>query len=368
MNDAFVLSGKLSEIKLPTLLMSLHRDGETGVLSLADGHFKRNLYVKEGKVVFATSTNPDDRLGECLLRRGLITVPQYLESTRALSQGRRQGQVLVDMGALTPESLVEGVTQQLYDIVFSLFELREGTYQLKLAAFSSVEMITLSVEIPFVVFRGMDRLTSWGPIFAAMGDPATRLRHAADMPAFVPHLELTPDQEHVLGLCRHGMAISSILDASYFSHFQTYRLLWILLTMGIIEREAEGRKAQDGASSPEALLDRYNDLYAYIHHHVDAVPEGAEAVRSALDGVAQIHPEFASCQEELALYGRLDVDATLWALRTLPESERPLRLQAFLEEVLYALAHVAESTLPEAAREAVRDYIRSKARCALGGS
>ena len=63
MSDGVLLTGDLSEIRLPTLLMSLYKDKETGVLTLEDERFKKALYIKEGRVVYATTTDPDERLG-----------------------------------------------------------------------------------------------------------------------------------------------------------------------------------------------------------------------------------------------------------------------------------------------------------------
>ena len=175
MNESLTLSGDLSEIHLPTLLMSLYREQETGVLRVKCGSCTKSLFMQEGDVVFASSNDPDDRLGECLLRRGVITVEQYLESARRISPGHRQGEILVDMGALTPDDLVEGVSQQLYDIIFSLIPLTEGEYSLSLEEFSTEDLITLSVSLPVLLFRGMERAKRWSLMHAVVGGTETRL-------------------------------------------------------------------------------------------------------------------------------------------------------------------------------------------------
>ena len=364
--EAYVLSGNLSEIRLPVLLMSLYRDRETGVLALTNGLCTKSLYVKEGKVVYASSSDPEDQLGECLFRRGVIGLQALLESGGQKGAGRRQGEALVDIGALTPEGLVEGVTQQLYDIIYSVFDFRTGTYTLELAPFSTVEMITLSVEIPAVVFRGLERQTAWGPIFAEVGAPSVRVRALERPPSFLPDLELDSEQEHVLGLCKEGMAVASIVDASYLPPFRTYRLLWAFLILGLIEKEGSGQRP-DRTVNPEALLDRYNDLYTYVTHFLGAAPSGPEAIREACAGAAAAFPDLAAGQEGIVQYGKMDVDAILWALRRIPDPERIPRLQAYLEENLYALALAAEKALPEREREAVRAYIRSKSQPPAGG-
>ena len=59
-------------------------------------------------MVFASSNLPNDRLGEILLREGKITVEEYEASIKAITKGKRQGKVLVEMGALVAQGPVGG--------------------------------------------------------------------------------------------------------------------------------------------------------------------------------------------------------------------------------------------------------------------
>jgi len=103
------LKGQLGELPLPEILQHLRLSAATGILTLVSGGARKALYVKGGQVVFASSNLPNDRLGEILLREGKITIEEYETSIKAISKGKRQGRVLVEMGALTPKDLWEGV-------------------------------------------------------------------------------------------------------------------------------------------------------------------------------------------------------------------------------------------------------------------
>ena len=100
----------------------------TGILSLVSGGARKALYLKDGRVVFASSNLPNDRLGEILIREGKITVEEYDASIRAISKGKRQGKVLVEMGALSPKDLWEGVQFQVQEIVYSIFQWDDGQF------------------------------------------------------------------------------------------------------------------------------------------------------------------------------------------------------------------------------------------------
>lgn len=359
MNDGLTLEGDLSEIRLPTLLMSLYREKETGVLQLECGPYRKKLFIQEGDVIFAASNDPDDRLGECLLRRGVITVDQYLESARRIAPGKRQGEILVDMGALTPDDLLDGVSQQLYDIIFSLIPLTSGAYTLTLEEFASDDLITLNVSLPSLLFKGMEKVKRWSLIYPTIGTPESRMKKVATLPAFYHRLEFTPEQEQVFSLCGEGLPISALLDASYLNPFETYRMLWIGLTLGLLERESSAEaSAAATVWNAEEVIEHYNDLYAFLHRALGK--QAQAAAREAMAIAAPAHPVFAEDQSDLETCGRADVDRLLAALRAMPEPDRKPALKGFLDEVLYAFTFVAGAHLKPEDAIRFREYMKAR--------
>ena len=72
---------------MPELLRSMLGSGETGVLTFRNGDVTKSVFMHMGRVVYARSNNPDERLGESLLVRGKITVRQYLEASQLIRPG-----------------------------------------------------------------------------------------------------------------------------------------------------------------------------------------------------------------------------------------------------------------------------------------
>src|SRR5688572_1117592 len=97
--------GDLSEIGFPEVLEYLRTSRKTGVLTLRQDRIKKSLDIKNGNVIFAASNLPQERLGDLLLLWGMITKEQYNESVAMLSSKKRQGRILVEMGAITPKQL-----------------------------------------------------------------------------------------------------------------------------------------------------------------------------------------------------------------------------------------------------------------------
>src|SRR4029079_4989319 len=78
-------SGKLSpDIDVATVLWALHDQRFTGKLRLVRARVEKQIWLHDGEAVFARSTATSDRLVDGLLRRGVLTRPQY-ETARRLA-------------------------------------------------------------------------------------------------------------------------------------------------------------------------------------------------------------------------------------------------------------------------------------------
>src|SRR5262245_11623967 len=119
------LQGSLAERDVPDLIQSLHERRFTGVLTLTHVGVGRRVIVQEGRLVFGTSSDPDDRMGELLLRHGKISLRQYANASQAVGPGKRLGGILVEQGLLTPKELVQIVMQQSQHVIYRAFELTE---------------------------------------------------------------------------------------------------------------------------------------------------------------------------------------------------------------------------------------------------
>ena len=81
--------GSLAERDLPSLMQSLYEERWSGLLTLTSAGIGKNVTVQDGRMVFASSSSPDDRLGEQLLRRGRVSLLQFVEASKAITPGKR---------------------------------------------------------------------------------------------------------------------------------------------------------------------------------------------------------------------------------------------------------------------------------------
>src|SRR5215475_9447542 len=93
-DDDLTIRGEIETSSVPELLRSFLGSGETGQLTFRRGDVTKSISIHQGRVTYASSTNPDERLGEDLLLLGKITARQYLEASKMIRPGRRLGAIL----------------------------------------------------------------------------------------------------------------------------------------------------------------------------------------------------------------------------------------------------------------------------------
>src|SRR5512142_1804332 len=131
MSDDLSIQGALSETTVPDLFRSLVRSGETAILSLDVVGRNDVIYFSEGRIIYASSTDPDLGLGEILLRNGELNLQQYNNALDRIVIARRMGAVLVELGYVKPDELLRAVEQQANAIVLSAMSMRSGNYTIE---------------------------------------------------------------------------------------------------------------------------------------------------------------------------------------------------------------------------------------------
>ena len=348
--DSFVvpggLRGTLGALPLPDLLRELQLNNATGILSLTSNRVRKAMYFNEGKVVFASSNVASDRLGEVLLREGKISREQNDLSLRALARGKRQGRVLVEMGALSPDDLWSAVQSQVREIVYSVFRWEEGQFHFEDSTLPERERITVDLDVTALVLEGLRRLDAGGWV---------RLRH----PDGHLVLEAGPTssdgllrayEEHVLSLVDGQRSVIEVCHESEVGDIQTLKLLYAFLATGIVE--GRGRKIQAldqdfvPADSTLAVLESFNRMYRFVFAYMlkEVGPIAENVLAKYLGTVREARPEVLE-GVTLRSDGAIDEAALERNAERLDENDRRELLVGALNEFLYAELLAVKRTL-----------------------
>jgi hypothetical protein len=229
---------KLAESDVPDVIHALHEIRWTGVLSLHHMGVVKTIAVKDGRLVFASSSSRDDRLGELLLRRGKITLSQYIEAGRGVGKGRRLGTLLVEMGALPASDLVRAVVEHTQEIIYSVFQWTDGFYRLKEGADLGEEAITLKLSTADIILEGIRRIESWTRIERGVGGMDARYERAPDYESLMKHMSLSVEKLALVTGHEGVRDVETICKGTTLSHFEVCRTLWAFRVIGVMRRLA----------------------------------------------------------------------------------------------------------------------------------
>jgi len=230
--------GSLDEQDILEIVQTLSAARWRGLLRLERSGERLTITVEDGRLVFASSSNRDHRLGPMLLRRGAITLRQMEDAGRAPTQGKRFGTVLVEMGYLEPKELVRGVVEQTRDIVLQAFQWTWGTYELQEGA-APAEAITLNISTPELILEGVSRIEAWSRVERGAGGLGARHARVAGSEGLFKQLTLDVDQGALLRSVEAARDVESLCAESMLNDFEACRNLWAFRVIGLIRRAPE---------------------------------------------------------------------------------------------------------------------------------
>ena len=233
MSDA-PIEGSLAERDFPHLVHDLAKRRWSGVMTLTHRGV-RKVVVYEGRLVFGTSSDPDERLGELLLRRGRISLRQLVDAGRAVRPGQRLGTILVHAGVLTPKELVASVVEHTQEIIYGAFQWTEGRFHLEPGP-SPEESITLNMRTPDLILEGIQRIDSWSRVERAMGGIAARYVRSPPNEEIARSMNLGAHRVDLLNALQTERAVEDLCASLPLSDFEICQTLWAFGVIGVAKR------------------------------------------------------------------------------------------------------------------------------------
>ncbi len=254
-DPAFDFAGPFTWDELPRILLRAQAARAAGRFVFRGAGAEKVVWLDEGMVVFATSNLGDDRLGEMLIRAGMITLDQYDESVRLIKEtGKKQGVVLVEMGALTPKDLFDGLKFQVREIVVSLFSWPEGRAVFIPPAEGEMPPIRVHFSPRSLILEGI----RWRADSARLrrrlppGDAVVRLNRAAlleEGPAI-----LLPEEQKIVEAADGCPTVAQVLERTEGEEFPRLRALYAMASAGLCVVEGGTATAE-----PEPAPDRESE-------------------------------------------------------------------------------------------------------------
>jgi DNA-binding response OmpR family regulator/tetratricopeptide (TPR) repeat protein len=206
-------SGTLKKTPLARVLQRIYAQRLTGSLLLLRDTVKKIVMFVEGYPVSVRSNVLGECLGQILLEKKLISGEALAESVKRMqSEKRQQGQILVEMGALSPYNLERALVEQLEAKLFEIFAWPDGKFLFKAGDSAPGGSVRLERSPAALILEGIRRHydearqgaaldRSADRYFALSADPLLRLQEMTSNPtelAFIRGIDGTRRLEEIL--------------------------------------------------------------------------------------------------------------------------------------------------------------------------
>lgn len=344
-DDELSIRGDLATTTVPDLLRTFLQNRETGRLVCRAVGVEKQVFLQDGRIVFATSTDPDERLGENLLVRGRLTARHYVEASRMIRPGRKLGVILVDLRALDPDDLMSAVENQVKDILHDLCSWNHGDYQLVVGDIDRDAIPTLTLSTENIILEGIRRTRSWSRVVKGIGS-IEAVPVPAGSTAMLYKLDLTEEEQEVLARVNGQSTIEQICQVSYLSNFETCRILWALQVVGAIRRgeaadaiaAGEGARERQQELDLESIVEKFNQMFGQVYDFLkEQLGDDLDAFMDEIQD--EVGRQYGALFEgvELKLYGRADYEQMLTNVAGLPADQRRQLIVAGLNELTFIM-------------------------------
>ena len=340
-----LFSGRLGELSVPDLISFFNMFRRSGLLHFDLSAGQKDVYFQDGEIVFATSTYPEESLGEVLMASGKLTPEQLQECRKAQGAGRPLANILLERKLVAEQDLWVGGRQQAELIVYNLFAEQEGSFYHCAAEIKGIERLRMSMNTQNLLMEGLRRLDERTlfmrriPSLEALVVPGPKANQDDD--------SLAADFWTVMDMVVSGpLPVRELVKQAGIGEFEALRVLYQLAEKKWVQFEEPEIVSVEGVLAQ--ILDLFNEnleaVYtAVLPHHASFHQE----IEAFLRGIPQPY-SFVLRDVAVGDDGRVDGGRIHTNLEGLNEHDQRSLLADTLSELYYMECMTAQRVLPPA--------------------
>jgi hypothetical protein len=222
----------LAQTPLPEILITIHRYKAPGAIDCRRGDESKRIFLDHGRIIFATTNQRTESLGDRLVREGRITQEQYDASVARMKiTGKRHGVTLVEMNMLTAEELFVLVRDQIQAIIDSIFGWTTGTISFTPGRDKNLEFVKVDISVPDAIVRGVRLIPDAKPLVARLGSKTTYFDQTH---APIEEMHLSADEQHLLDAVDGRHALGDLVATPPLHAPENARVLYAFSALGMI--------------------------------------------------------------------------------------------------------------------------------------
>lgn len=319
--------GEFTGLDVPILIRAAGENHMDCVLAFKIGSRTVRLFFEKGKISFISSDNEDERFGEFLLYKGIITLEQYQSTSRMIShEKKKMGDLLVEQGIITYEESVNSLNLYILELGTSLFRERRGFYAFLKPGEPGNLPMELFIDYRKLIYEGVRRYNSLNLIVNMVSDTGNLPDYTDSAEQILRYLDTDVEEQSIMEWINGRNTVGSICSYSSLTEFETLKVLAGLGYCGFIQfhNQSSTHVSEQGMEYQiEDLVRVYNLDFEFIYRWLNE--KGEDVFESVHDrAFDKAGEEYKEKLHDLDLhnYGFLDVDAFLKNVYPVPVDQR----------------------------------------------
>lgn len=235
------VEGSLAEFPLAELLHACSVERTSGALRLRCELIEKVIFLLDGRPTNVESELRSETLGAYLRRTGTITEIEHRMVFELMRQtGKRQGDLLVEHGILTPHQVYEALEQHVTEKVVSCFAWEDGEFEIGEGKEWSPHMLQFRMEPGRIILDGIERHATpnrLGPVTTLSGRARTYLLR--EQTPIHAGLRFTTLEARFRGFAAQGLTLEDIVWQSGLERGEALKILYGMYLLEILGFEVD---------------------------------------------------------------------------------------------------------------------------------
>jgi tetratricopeptide (TPR) repeat protein len=253
------IKGSLKEASLADVCQLLALGQKTGCLSITDKSRFGQIYFDRGRITYARIVNRRDRLGDLLVRDGLLTQDQLTAALEIQTHepDKRVGEVLISRGFISQTDLQTYIRMQIEEAIYHLFTWTRGNFFFEADELPEADIV-VSISPDSLLLEAARRVDEWSQI--AKKIPSLDLIFGVEIERLLSsEVELNSEQETIARMFDGTRSVSDVAEEIGIDEFDVGRTLYGFIQAGFAHRVEKKAVEVDVARGREAeVLERQN--------------------------------------------------------------------------------------------------------------
>jgi DNA-binding response OmpR family regulator len=240
-NTREVLAGDVSVISIAEILQLLDLQRQTGALSVFTREAEITLYVRNGRIDFASwrGLRSEFLLGRYLVEDGAVTKDQLSSTLETRGSGKQLvGESLVELGHATPEAVRRALVRQTSELVYEVVRWKSGRFSFSVGVeHPPAVKAALGMETSALVMEGFRRVDEWRLIEGSFDFDDVLYRDQGAIERLDSETNLTGPERNVLAAIDSEKTIRELVNQMPGSSFEVCKILYQLLNSRLVRRK-----------------------------------------------------------------------------------------------------------------------------------